>query len=209
MAPYSFSLNTHTKIEKGEFLLQSEPNVLIGVFFKRLHGDGSRVGGQRFSLRCPRITHDQKIIHSVGTRSERIPKDPSRFQNDFGIITRGLSGRTAIKVPFWQHVDRFRFLGIQRARFGTSVPIRINPHVFGQDLVGGERQGMVPVNHSRIQLGTTRLLRQVRRIQRSRRRTTRRVRRHKRQRGSNQQQHGQLHGRKHQRKISDRWTKCK
>ena len=97
--------STLVEIEEREFLFEAEPDFLIFVATKGLHGLGTIVGRQGFSLGSVAITHDKNIVESIRSDTERILKDTARLQDDFGVVTRGLTGRRAIKVPLGKRFD--------------------------------------------------------------------------------------------------------
>jgi hypothetical protein len=80
--------------------------------------DGTGVAGEGFSGRSPGIAHDQDVGSAVLTRAEGILENTARFENDFRVVTRGLSRGASIKVPFGEGVNA---LGLQRSRKGKKI----------------------------------------------------------------------------------------
>mmetsp|Transcript_3080 Transcript_3080/g.7050 ORF Transcript_3080/g.7050 Transcript_3080/m.7050 type:complete len:298 (-) Transcript_3080:35-928(-) len=141
------------QVEEGEFLFESEPSFFVFVSLEKLFGVSTAVGRKGFSSRGVGIAHDQDVGLSVTSWAERITEDTLRLQDDFGIITGGLVGGGTIEVPLREVFDGFTLSSRQSAGLGSGVTDGINPNVFGQDVVFGERKGVVSGNNGRVQTG--------------------------------------------------------
>lgn len=85
-------------VKQGVLLLESEPRLLGLVSLhqlRRLVAVVVLVGG---SIRIPALAQDE----DVGVAAHWVGEDGDGAEVDIGVATGGLTGRRAVKVPFWE-----------------------------------------------------------------------------------------------------------
>ena len=95
--------------------------------------DGTSVGRDGLSGRSVRVAHHQDVINPIGTGTEGIPKNPDRSQDDLGVISGGLVGGRAVKVPLGQILDLGGAVGGEGPGLGAGGADGVDPDVLGED----------------------------------------------------------------------------
>mmetsp|Transcript_13752 Transcript_13752/g.20876 ORF Transcript_13752/g.20876 Transcript_13752/m.20876 type:complete len:236 (-) Transcript_13752:318-1025(-) len=88
------------EVEEGKFLFHSEPNFLVLISGEGCFSYSTTIGRKRIPSWSVRITHDEDITNTITSWAEWILENSLWLQNNFGIITRRLAGRTPIEIPF-------------------------------------------------------------------------------------------------------------
>ena len=100
--------------EKCVLLLETEPDVVLGVGLHQSSGFVAVVELVGGSIWIPGLAHDQDIV----TQSDGIWVHGDRSDVDIGVVAWRLAGRGPVEVPFGKVVDATRLLleGLQRNR---------------------------------------------------------------------------------------------
>ena len=89
-------------IEKGVFLLEAEPGLLLLVGLGELVALVAVVVGVRGAISVPALTDHQ----DVRGQAERVGEDRHRAQVDVGVVARCLAGGGTVEVPLGQVLER-------------------------------------------------------------------------------------------------------
>lgn len=90
-------------IEKGVFLLKTEPWFVLSVCLHQLGALVTVVEFVRGSISVPALVQDD----DVGGTTERIREDSTWAEVHIGVVSRSLISRRTVKVPFWEIGNRF------------------------------------------------------------------------------------------------------
>lgn len=115
-------------IEEGIFLLKAEPWLVLLVGFHELVALVAVVVLVWGAIWVPGLAHDEDI----GGSTDWIWEDCNWAEIDIGVVAGSLSGRGAVKVPFWEIFGALWLLE-EGLGLGTEVAGGVNPDVFGQN----------------------------------------------------------------------------
>jgi len=117
-------------LEEGVLLLDSEPGFVVLALLKDLGGMVARVGGMGGSVVLQAFAHHQDVVSAT----EGVAEDGGGLDKDIGVVSGGLAGGGAVKVPDLELRDA---LGDSVKGHGLLAEVllaAINPDVGGQDL---------------------------------------------------------------------------
>mmetsp|Transcript_44354 Transcript_44354/g.128244 ORF Transcript_44354/g.128244 Transcript_44354/m.128244 type:complete len:301 (-) Transcript_44354:80-982(-) len=154
--------STFVQVEKSEFLLHAEPDFFVVLSFEGLFSNSTGIAGKRLASWSPGITHDQNVVNAVVTGTEGVTENSAWSKAHLRVVTWSLASRTSIEIPLGKLVNAGSLFGRKSSSLGTSVSISINPDIFSQNLVLGERQGGVLSDDGRVQGSPSGLLREDR-----------------------------------------------
>lgn len=83
--------------QKGVLLLQTEPELLLGICLHQPRSFVAMVVLVRSAIGIPGFAENEDVV----TAAERVGKDGNRAQIDIGVVTRSLASRRAVEVPLW------------------------------------------------------------------------------------------------------------
>lgn len=137
------------EVEHGVFLLESEPELLLGVLLHYDCGVVTVVVGVGGAVGHPGLAHDEDVV----AEAEGIRVEGDGAEVDIGVVTWSLRGRGTVKVPFgeigdfgglfwegligvrlsdWSHSGSV-FLEAHLA-LGAHAAGSVNPDILGNDL---------------------------------------------------------------------------
>ncbi len=87
--------------EDGVFLLEAEPELVLGVLLHQPRGIVTEVEGVGLSVRIPRLAHDE----DVGLEADGVGEDGDGADVDVRVLAGGLAGGGAVEIPFWKIVN--------------------------------------------------------------------------------------------------------
>lgn len=93
--------------EKSVLLLQTEPELLLGVGLEQAGGLVTVVELVGGSIRVPGLAEDKDVV----TLAEGVGEDGNGTQVDVGVTAGGLAGGGTVEVPFGKLVDAGHGLG--------------------------------------------------------------------------------------------------
>jgi hypothetical protein len=89
------------RAKEGVLLLETEPEMVSGVVLHEFGGLMAVVELVRAAIRIPGLAKDKNVV----TSAEWVREERDRADVDVRVVTRGLAGGRAVKVPFWELVD--------------------------------------------------------------------------------------------------------
>lgn len=106
--------------EDGVLLLQTEPELVLGVGVHQALGLVAVVELVGAAIGVPGLAEDEDVV----TAAEGVREDGHGADVDVGVVTGGLAGGGAVKVPLWQLIDGLDGLG---EGLGSVKSARVDP----------------------------------------------------------------------------------
>lgn len=117
------------RAEKSVLLLETEPEVLVGMSAHQASSLVAVVVLVRSAVVVPGLAQDEDVV----AQTERIREEGAGTQVDVGVVAGRLAGGRAVKVPFGQVLDVGHFLS-DGLGLGADLADGVDPDVLGHDL---------------------------------------------------------------------------
>jgi hypothetical protein len=115
--------------EEGVFLLQTEPELFLGVGLHQTSGLVAVVELVGGTIGIPGLAQNEDVV----TETEGVGVNGNGTEVDIGVVTGGLAGGGAVEVPFGKLINGRDGLG-ESLCLATAATDGVDPNVLGLDL---------------------------------------------------------------------------